>query len=129
MNTSDDVAIVYATHLTVEMWGSLSKDLKQKLVLEEGDYKQDDLLEEDYVFWEVQIGDKKFSFFHGFPGDNPRGVLLEGKDIVLLLWEGEGNTLKESDEVASFLEWYTSKTNRGCNYDLEEFRASVLEAR
>ncbi len=123
------VCILLATNLTLAKWRSLSNQLKREISLDESDYEEEDFIEQDYVYWELTIGEKLFCFYHGFPGDNPRGVLLEGEEAVLFLWEGEGNVLKDTEEVNIFLQWYKDQTESGCHYGLDEFKASILAQR
>lgn len=106
----------------------MSKELRRELVLEEPDVREKDLLEKDYVVWTVSINNELFTFYHGFPGDNPRGVLTKGESIVLLLFEGTGEVVDKCKDVGAtaFLDWYTEDTKEGCSFEREEYRAFDL---
>ena len=90
------------------------------------------LEDEDYVILSFEGTD--IQMLHGFPGDNPFGLLVRGRELVLEFGEPfaimdeyafVGNDVvsefhsKKEDMVARIMEWYMAITGNMCNYGHE----------
>lgn len=87
------------------------------------------LEDEDYVILSFEGTD--IQMIHGFPGDNPFGILVRGCELVLEFGEpfaimgeyafegndavGEFHSDKE-DTMSQIMEWYMAVTGNMCNY-------------
>ena len=121
------VNIDRAQAMTLEIVQSLPKIVKNNLVLDEIE-DNDELIESDYVSWDVSIGDNKYEFYHGFPGDNPVGIMMQGEELIAEVGDGRVKIIAKSEDAILFAEWYNEVTKEP-GYKLEEFRASKLAAR
>ena len=124
------VKIIEAKPLDAAIGEKLSKDLMRQLALEKEDLDDERLLEQDFVVWEVEMEDIKFKFYHGFPGDNPVGVLVSMDEIIATVGEGGSEVLLvesiEAVKAKEFVLWYDQVTEEACHYEMKEFKASQL---
>lgn len=124
------VHIQQANKLTITNLESYPTNFILKFNLELDSLENGDLESEDFVVWQVDILGHSYAFLHGFPGDNPIGLLLTNDKSELLATCGEGgrNPINKSNkDVFVFLDWYDNITNNACNYNKIEFQASKLE--
>eukprot|EP01031_Cornospumella_fuschlensis_P035327 gene35327-42807_t len=126
---TDSVMIKKARPLTRADLLKLPNSIAMKLHVNASDYDDNDLLESDFVQWEVAIGETMYRVFHGFPGDVPIGVFVDDAGESVLATFGEGGCAamdKDDENVDTFLAWYDEVTENACNFEKEEFRASLL---
>lgn len=112
--------------LKMDTLTNLGKDIVKKLHVNLSDEDDDSLMEQDFVQWVVSIGGNKYNFYHGFPGDNPMGVLvdLDNTKVLAVVGEGGSDPIDEEDEDAvAFVAYYDEVTEEACNYEMKEFRA------
>ena len=115
--------------LKMETLKSLPKNIIKKLHVELADEDDDSLLEHDFVQWIVSISDNKYNFYHGFPGDNPMGVLvdIDNTEVLAVVGEGGSDAIDEKNEAAlAFVAYYDEVTEEACNFEMKEFRVSEI---
>lgn len=120
ISTHSGVEIQSVEALNHTMLQDLTDDMKRyqyiNIITDEYDDKEtiDEMLStEDYVKAVVLINGIEYLIYHGFPGDNPAGILIDPKTRNVLTCFGEVQFNKETacsaeDKkiVESFLEWY-----------------------
>ena len=123
------VNIQCAYALTLSAVPFLPMIARKKLALDDIEHDDEIMMRRnDYVSWEVSIGDNKYEFYHGFPGDNPVGILMQGEKLIAEVGGGRVKIIAKSEDAILFAEWYNEVTKEP-GYKLEEFRASKLAAR
>lgn len=99
--------------LTLEIIKELNfpKEILEDLCLQHYDNDQW-LLDSDYIFAFIRYLDQYYIFVHGFPGDNPVGIIRsqDGKEYYMV---GE---LAQFESNSVFEKWYNEKTNNCTNY-------------
>ncbi|RYE48576.1 MAG: hypothetical protein EOP48_21145 [Sphingobacteriales bacterium] len=76
----------------------------------------------------MSINEERYSFYNGFPGDSLIGVLAKDQTNLLLVFEGEGRVVNESEDASASAFSYCHKedTEEVCNYGREKYRVSCL---
>lgn len=98
--------------LTTDLIKAIPDKIAEELYLLE-DYVDDEYLDaQDFVILILMDGKDKYIMIHGFPGDNPLGVIYDQRDHIIV-WVGEGMDESDSDP---FYVWYNLITNNGIEY-------------
>lgn len=108
--------IRYALHSD---WKNMNDDRKKMLYItdligESISEIDEELQDMNFIKADVKINDDKYIVYHGFPGDNPCGILLTKDEKHVICEFGEGMNDEVSDTCPSkhekigkkFLEWY-----------------------
>jgi len=126
---STAVKIESAGVLKMDTLKGLEEDIVTKLCVDLSDEDDNSLFEHDFVHWIVLINERKYNFYHGFPGDNPMGVLVDIHNSAVLAVVGEGGSEamdEENEDAVTFTSFYDEVTEEACNYGMKEFRASEI---
>lgn len=129
LKMSAAVKIESAHVLKMSTLEDLDENLTKKLCVNLPDEDDDSLQEHDFVQWVVSIGENKYNFYHGFPGDNPMGILVDLKNTKVLAVVGEGGSDiidEDNESIAAFVAYYDMVTEEACNYEMKEFRTSEI---
>ncbi len=102
--------ILNKTRLTSKIIETLPDDVRDEMCLDEewpNQYYED----QDFVFFSVQDSKGKvFDVVHGFPGDNPFGVVYDDDCIFDLL--GSGDSISNSEVE----KWYNKITKDATSF-------------
>ena len=105
--------------LTLEIYNSLSNEQRSKFteLLSLECYEDDEyLVESDYVIFDLEINTVKYTMIHGFPGDNPAGVIFN---------ENESYDIRnQGDNKNEVYDWYNKTTENGSNFEDSSWYAS-----
>ena len=126
---STSMKIESADVLKMDTMRMLAKDIVKKLCVNLSDEDDESLFEHDFVHWIVLIGEGKYNFYHGFPGDNPMGVLvdMDNTEVLAVVGEGGSDAIDEgNDDAVAFTTFYDEVTEEACNFEMKEFRASEI---
>lgn len=66
----------------------------------------------------LQYKDETFTLYHGFPGENPVGILVDSNRILVAhVGElGDSKMFVETEAARALFEWYNTMTNDLCEY-------------
>lgn len=62
------------------------------------------LVEADFILCKVIFADQRYTFIHGFPGDNPSGIFYLNNELIAKV----GECIEHETELQ---EWYYDVTN------------------
>ena len=113
--TMENMKILSKRFLTLADVEILSTETSDDLGIIEYE-ENEELRNSDYIIATVKFEGKKYTFIHGFPGDNPIGGFLDQNwNVVTIV--GEGGPYDES----SLSKWYDKLTADGRHYDNDIF--------
>ena len=105
--------------MTQDDYSSLGKEILEELSL----YDPEDLDKSyDYKILTLKFNDgKTLIVYHGFPGDNPVGCIVNKEGSYLASCGEGGDEIYNKDpsllnHINSFLKWYQTTTENTCNY-------------
>ena len=108
---------VYSTHLTKSIWDKIPLVLRETPNFDIGvkesinisiNMKEDPniyLLEQNYIFGVILFNNKVYMTIHGFPGDNPNGVIYNNYNDSHKVGE-----MGMVDPLTSIQKWYIEVT-------------------
>ena len=113
--TMEDMKILSKRFLTLADVEKLNTETSDNLGIIEYE-ENEELRDSDYIIATVKFKGKKYTFIHGFPGDNPIGGFLD-QNWNVVITVGEGGPYDES----SLSKWYYKLTADGRHYDNDIF--------
>lgn len=89
------------------------------------DYEDDEhLFDSDYVYITFLLKGKIYSMVHGFPGDNPMGIVYRKNEYYIV---GEGRPLIDNQPHSIIDEWYEEVTEELTGYKDDMWYARTKE--
>lgn len=106
------VVIKNTLKISLKIYDTISEDILAEMNLD--NYDEGYIRDQDFVLMELCMGVKKYNLLHGFPGDNPFGIVYtENGETVDFLGSG-------IDPTTPFRKWYIEITEN-CSKHPSEF--------